>query len=49
VDLEDRGLMTDAGRTAFEKAFEYEVVTPNSEMNQMIEDENKLRLPELYK
>ena len=49
VDLEDRGLMTDAGRTAFEKAFEYEVVTPNSEMNQMIEDENKLRRPELYK
>ena len=49
VDLEDRGLMTEAGRQAFEKAFEYEVVTPNSEMNQMIEDENKLRRPELYK
>ena len=49
MDLEDRGLMTDAGRVAFEKAFEYEVVTTDSEMNQMIEDENKLRRPELYK
>ena len=49
MDLEDRGLMTDAGRIAFEKAFEYEVVAPNLEMNQMIEDENKLRRPELYK
>ena len=25
VDLEDRGLMTEAGRQAFEKAFEYEM------------------------
>ena len=25
VDLEDRGLMTEAGRRAFEKAFEYEM------------------------
>ena len=49
MDLEDRGLMTDAGRTAFEKAFEYNVVAPDSEINQMIEDENKLRRPELYK
>ena len=49
MDLEDRRLMTDAGRIAFEKAFEYEVVTPNSEINQMIEDENKLRRPVLYK
>ena len=49
MDLEDRGLMTDAGRVAFEKAFEYNVVAPDSEMNQMIEDENKLRRPELYK
>ena len=49
MDLEDRGLMTDAGRTAFEKAFEYKVVAPDSEINQMIEDENKLRRPELYK
>ena len=49
MDLEDRGLMTDAGRIAFEKAFDYKVVAPDSEMNQMIEDENKLRRPELYK
>ena len=49
MDLEDRGLMTDAGRTAFEKAFDYKVVAPDSEMNQMIEDENKRRRPELYK
>jgi hypothetical protein len=25
VDLEDRGLLTEAGRRAFEKAFEYEM------------------------
>ena len=49
MDLEDRGLMTEAGRVAFEKAFDYKVVAPDSEMNQMIEDENKLRRPELYK
>ena len=49
MDLEDRGLMTDAGRCAFERAFDYKVVTPDSEMNQMIEDENKRRRPELYK
>ena len=49
MDLEDRGLMTDAGRIAFEKAFEYNVVAPDSEINQMIEDENKRRRPELYK
>ena len=49
MELEDRGLMTNAGRVAFEKAFEYEVVTTDSEMNQMIEDDNKLRRPELYK
>lgn len=49
MELEDRGLMTDAGRYAFEKAFEYNVVAPDSEMNQMIDDENKRRRPELYK
>ena len=49
MDLEDRGLMTDAGRSAFKKAFEYNVVAPDSEINRMIEDENKLRRPELYK
>ena len=30
-------------------AFDYKVVAPDSEMNQIIEDENKLRRPELYK
>ena len=49
MDLEDRGLMTDAGRVAFEKAFVYEVVASDSEMNQLIEEENKLRRPKLYK
>ena len=49
MDLEDRGLMTNAGRVAFEKAFEYNVVALDSEINQMIEDENKRRRPELYK
>ena len=41
--------MTDAGRVAFEKAFAYEIVTPDSDMSRMIEDENKLKRPELYK
>ena len=49
MDLEDRGLMTDAGRCAFERAFDYKAVTPDSEMNQLIEEENKLRRPKLYK
>lgn len=49
MDLEDRGLMTDAGRVAVEKAFDYKVVAPDSEINQMIEDENERRRPELYK
>ena len=49
MDLEDRGLMTDAGRSAFERAFDYKAVTPDSEMNQLIEEENKLRRPKLYK
>ena len=49
VDLEDRGLMTEAGRQAFEKAFEYEIVPPDSEMIQQIKEENKLRRPWMYK
>ena len=32
VDLEDRGLMTEAGRQAFERAFEYEIIPPDSEL-----------------
>ena len=49
VDLEDRGLMTEAGRQAFEKAFEYEIIPPDSEINLRIKEEAKLRRPELYK
>lgn len=48
VDLEDRGLMTEAGRQAFEKAFEYEIIPPDSEINQSIQEENKLRRPGMY-
>jgi hypothetical protein len=48
VDLEDRGLMTEAGRRAFEKAFEYEIIPPDSEMSQRMQEENKLRRLRLY-
>ena len=48
VDLEDRGLMTEAGRQAFEKAFEYEIIPPDSETNQRIKEEAKLRRPGMY-
>ena len=40
VDLEDRGLMTEAGRQAFEKIFEYEIIPLDSELNQRIKDES---------
>ena len=49
VDLEDRGLMTEAGRRAFEKAFEYEIIPPDSELNQRIKEESKFRRPGMYK
>ena len=45
MDLEDRGLMTEAGRQAVEKAFEYEIVSPDSEMSKLMKEENKLRRP----
>ena len=48
VDLEDRGMMTEAGRQAFEKAFEYEIIPPDSEINQKIKEEAKLRRPGMY-
>ena len=48
VDLEDRGLMTKAGRQAFEKAFDYEIISPDSEINQRIKEEAKLRRPGMY-
>ena len=49
VDLEDRGVMTEAGRRAFEKAFEYEIIPPDSGLNQRIKEDAKLRRPEMYK
>ena len=48
VDLEDRGLMTEAGRQAFEKAFDYEIIPPDSEINQRVKEEAKLRRPGMY-
>lgn len=48
VDLEDRGLMTEAGRQAFEKAFEYEIVSPDSEISKRMQEENKLKRPGMY-
>ena len=48
VDLEDRGLMTEVGRQAFEKAFEYEIIPPDSEINQRIKEEAKFRRPGMY-
>ena len=48
IDLENRGLMTEAGRQAFEKAFEYEIIPPNSEMIQRMKEEAKLRRPGMY-
>ena len=49
VDLEDRGLMTDAGRQAFIQAFEYEIIPSDSEINQRSKEEAKLRRPGMYK
>ena len=49
VELEDRGVMTEAGRQAFEKAFEYEIIQPDYELNQMIKEDNKLRRLGMYK
>ena len=48
VDLEDRGLMTEVGRQTFEKAFEYEIIPPDSELNQRIKEEAKFRRPGMY-
>ena len=48
VDLEDRGLMTEAGRQAFEKAFDYDIIPSDSEINQRIKEEAKLRRPKMY-
>ena len=48
ASLEARGLMTEAGRKAFEKAFDYEIIPPDSEINQRIKEEAKLRRPGMY-
>ena len=48
MDLEDRGMMTEAGRQAFEQAFEYEIIPPDSEINQRIKEEAKLRRSGMY-
>ena len=49
VDIEDRGLMTEAVRQTFEKAFEYKIIPPDSELNQRIKEEAKFRRPRMYK
>ena len=48
VDLEDRRLMTEAGRQVFEGAFEYEIIPPDSELNQKIKEVAKLRRLGMY-
>ena len=48
IDLENRGLMTEAGRQAVEKAFEYENVSPDSEISKRMQEENKLKRPGMY-
>ena len=48
MDLEERGLMTEAGRRAFEKAFEYEIISSDSKVSKLMKEENKLRLPRMY-
>ena len=48
IDLKKRGLMTDAGRRAFEKSFEYEIVSPDSKISKRMREENKLKRPGMY-
>ena len=48
MDLEDRGLMTKAGRRAFEKSFKYEIVSLDSEISKRMQEENKLKRPGMY-
>ena len=49
INLEDRGLMTDAGRQAFERAYSYEIVPKGSLMEEIIKKHNMELRPELYK
>ena len=48
IDLENRCLMTEAGRQAVEKAFEDEIVFPDSEISKRMQEENKLKRPGMY-
>ena len=50
IDLEDRGLMTPAGRHAFENAdgWGYQVFHPTPEQRKQMIEEAKARRPELY-
>ena len=48
IDIENRGLMTEAGRQAVEKAFEYEIVSPDSKISKRMREENKLKRPGMY-
>ena len=49
MNLEDRGLMTDAGRQAFERAYSYEIVPKDSLMEKIIKKHNMELRPDLYK
>lgn len=49
MNLEDRGLMTDAGRQAFEKAYSYKIVPKGTLMEKRIMKHNKELRPGLYK
>lgn len=49
INLEDRGLMTDAGRQAFEKAYSYKIVPKGTLMEKRIMKHNKELRPGLYK
>lgn len=49
IALEDQGLMTDAGRLAFEKAYPYQIVLTGSPMEEKIKQYNMNLRPDLYK
>lgn len=49
INLEDRGLMTDAGRRAFEKAYSYEIVPKGSPMEEIIKKHNTELRPGVHK
>ena len=49
MNLEDRGLMTDTGRQAFEKSYSYEIVSKGSLMEEIIKKHNMELRPDLYK